>query len=262
MINFMKLQHLLMSAAVLTSTAGATLGPIVANADSATYTDATHVTSKGNIQFTEDNTPVNPVDPDNPDNPVNPVDPINPSGGELMITYASNINFGTQSKSSNTWDAYADKAKDPTNASKTKDIVPFVGIKDSRGTARKGWQLTVKQDDDFKNGTAILKGAALKFSGLHFASSNLAPTATAGAITLSKTAQKIATADADHGAGNNSLALGKLQEETETTYDKAGNKVENKVQKTSGINLSIPKGTAINTGSYTTSVTYELTAGV
>lgn len=254
----MKLRYLLMSAVVLSSTAGATLAPVVANADSATYTSATEVTTKGNITFTEDTDPVNPVDPDDPDTPVTPVDPTNPDGAELMITYASNINFGEQSKLGTSWDAYADKIKDATDETATKDIVPFVSVKDSRGTDRDGWKLTVKQDDDFKNGSDVLKGATLKFSDLHFAASDTAPTATAGDLTLGKDAAVIATADADHGSGVTSLALGTLKGETETDAD--GN--ETQVQKTPGVNLSIPKGTAISTGTYTTSLTYELTAGV
>lgn len=265
MINFMKLSHLLMGSAVLTSTIGASFAPIVSNADSATYTDATHVTTKGFIKFSDDNTPVNPVNPDDPDVPVDPVDPINPNGAELMITYASNINFGTQSKSaSNSWNAYADKIKAPTedDANATKDIVPFVSVKDSRGTDRKGWSLTVKQDGDFKNGDAVLTGAILKYSGLRYAEGDMEPNATAGDITLSKDAQAIATADATHGAGNSSLALGTLKEETEKSYDQDGKEVDTKVNKTAGINLSVPAGTVINTGTYTTSVTYELTAGV
>lgn len=264
MINFMKLRYLLMSAAVLTSTAGTALAPIIVNAD-ATSTDATHVTSKGSIQFSDDKTPVNPVDPDNPDTPVVPVNPINPNGAELMITYASDINFGTQSKSAgNSWNAYADKVKAPTkeDANATKDVVPFVSVKDSRGTDRKGWKLTVKQDDDFKNGNAVLAGATLKFSGLRYADGDLMPTAVPSTITLTKEAQNVATADATHGSGNTSLALGTLKEETEKSYDKEGNEVNTKVNKTAGINLSVPTGTVINTGTYTTSVTYELTAGV
>ncbi|MFK4956335.1 WxL domain-containing protein [Lactococcus garvieae] len=258
----MKLRYLLMSAAVLTSTAGAALGPIVANADGATYTDETHVTTKGSINFTKDDTPVDPVDPDDPDNPIDPVDPDNPSGAELMINYASNLNFGTQSKSDLSWNAYADKINDPENKGATKDIVPFVSVKDSQGSDRTGWNLTVKQDGDFKNGETVLKGAVLKFSGLHYAAGDLMPTATAGDIALSSEAQTIASADAEHGAGNTSLALGSLQEETEKSVDENGEATETKVQKTVGVNLSVPSGTVINTGTYSTSVTYELTAGV
>ncbi len=254
----MKLRYLLMSAVVLTSTAGATMGAIGVSADSANYADATHATTQGNITFKEDNTPVNPVDPDDPNIPITPVDPINPNGAELMITYASNINFGEQSKLGTSWDAYADKIKDSTDDSATKDIVPFVSVKDSRGTDRDGWKLTVKQDGDFKNGTDVLKGAVLKFSDLHYAAGDTLPTATAGDITLGTDAAVIASADSTHGSGISSLALGTLKGETEK--DSEGNDIE--VQKTPGINLSIPSGTAITTGTYTTSLTYELTAGV
>lgn len=156
------------------------------------------------------------------------------------------------------WNAYADKIKDPETQGATKDIVPFVSVKDSRGTDRDGWRLSVKQDGDFKNGNAVLKGAQLTFSGLRYATGDTMPTATTGNVVLGTEATVIAKADGTHGSGITSLALGTLKEETETAAD--GTKTQ--VQKTEGVNLSIPKNTAIDTGSYTTSVTYELTAGV
>lgn len=78
----MKFRYLLMSAAVLTTTASGALSPILANAD-AEYQDATHVTTDENITFIKGDAPVNPVDPENPEIPVNPIDPINPNGAEL-----------------------------------------------------------------------------------------------------------------------------------------------------------------------------------
>ncbi|EPD1725685.1 WxL domain-containing protein, partial [Enterococcus faecalis] len=52
---------------------------------------------------------VDPDDPDGGDGGVEPVDPSNPEGAELMISYASNLNFGTQSKQGTSWNALADK---------------------------------------------------------------------------------------------------------------------------------------------------------
>lgn len=252
----MKLQRLAASAAILTTTVGATLAPIVALAETGTYTDATHASAIGAIEFTEDNTPTKPVNPENPDETVDPNDKdVNPNGAELMITYASDLHFGKQSKSETSWNALADKIKDPANAGQTKDIVPFVSVKDSRGTERNGWTLTVQQDGDFKKGDDVLTGAALKFSGLNYASGPLLPTAVTGDLTLSDSAQKIASADKTTGAGNTSLALGQLQSELDTVS-------KQNVNKTPGVNLSIPNGTIINTGTYQTTITYELTAGV
>lgn len=252
----MKFRYLLMSVAILTTAAGGAINPILANADT-DYTDATHVTTDGNITFIEDDTPVTPVDPEDPETPVDPVDPINPNGAELMITYASNLNFGNQSKLGTSWNAYADKVID-SDTLQEREVVPFVSVKDSRGTDRDGWKLTVKQDGDFKNGEATLKGAQLTFSGLRYADSVTAPTAISGNIVLGSTAAVIAQADETTGSGVTSLALGSLAEETETAADGS----QSQVNKTSGVNLSIPRGTAIDTGTYSTSVTYELTAGV
>ena len=220
--------------------------------------DATEVSAKGMISFKSDEEPSYPVNPDNPAQTISPMVPINPNGSELMITYASDLKFGEHSKLETSWDAYADKIKDPDNESDTKDIVPFVSVKDSRGTNRKGWKLTVKQDDDFRKGADILKGALLKFSGLHYSSGNNMPTAVAGDINLTNVAIVIASADAEHGSGITSLGFGKLQ--AEEVKDSDGN--ETQTLKTPGVNLTIPKGTIISAGTYTTSITYELIAGV
>ncbi|WP_084038866.1 WxL domain-containing protein [Brochothrix campestris] len=126
-------------------------------------------------------------------------------------------------------------------------------MKDSRGSDRQSWSLTVKQDGDFTTGadeTAhTLKGAELTYSNLFFAQVAGAPTASAGAIVLGADAQEIASADAETGSNQWSLGLGTLQ----VTEDEAPSQ-------TNGVTLTVPKGTVKNTATYNTSVTYELTA--
>ncbi|EKK0901670.1 WxL domain-containing protein, partial [Enterococcus faecalis] len=121
---------------------------------------------------------VDPDDPNGGDGGVDPVDPSNPEGAELMISYASNLNFGTQSKQGTSWNALADKVyKTDENGEKVEaEATPFVATKDSRGASREGWTLTVKQDGAFKDGDDELKGAEIVLSGLRYGGEYGAPT--------------------------------------------------------------------------------------
>jgi hypothetical protein len=237
----MKLSHVLLSAATLALVGGATNA--VVNADTA-YPDATHANVTGSISFGEDNDPTLPTDPEDPDKPINPVDPTNPNGAELMITYASNLKFGEQSKNATEFHALADKIIE--NGTE-KELVPIVSVKDSRGTDRKGWVLTAKLDKEFVDSKGNpLKGADLSFSNMKFADREDAPTAGEN-VTLSNEAQEIASTDANHGIGVWSMALGQLSGE-------AGS------QTTDGVTLTVPTTSSKNTDGYSTTVTYELTA--
>ncbi|MFP7307083.1 WxL domain-containing protein [Enterococcus faecalis] len=206
------------------------------------YDGATNAKVDSTITFLVDDTPDTPVDPSDPDTPINPDDPNNPpnpNGGELMITYASNLNFGSQDKSEKSWNALADSVNGGTK------IVPFIGTKDSRGSDRKGWVLTAKQDGAFKDseGNELL-GAELSLSNLVYAAREGAPQASTSKLTLSASAQEIARANGEQGIGSWSLGLGQLDNNGQTN----------------GVTLSVPGTTAKNTTSYTTSVTWELTA--
>jgi len=208
---------------------------------------ASQLQKKGMITFKDDNHPTYPVDPVNPVQPIVPDQPINSNGAELMITYASDLNFGKQSKSETSWHALADSVKDQVNSDSSRSVVPFVSVKDSRGTNRNGWKLEVTKDDDFKDDKGnILKGADLIYSNLNYADQTNMPVATSGSVTLSQSASVIAQADSTQGAGNTSLALGRLGENNQT----------------SGVTLSVLPGTLINTKTYRTTITYELVAGV
>lgn len=148
-----------MNKKIVTITAG--LGLLISfgitpAAYAASVSDAT---SKNHIAFEADEsttTPIDPTDPDNPNppNPVDPTDPENPgtgNSGPLSIDYVSNIEFGTQTISSNTMTYYAQNEN------------PFVQVTDNRGTGA-GWTLTAKASE-FKStdGNKVLKGAELSF---------------------------------------------------------------------------------------------------
>jgi hypothetical protein len=237
----MKLSHVLLSAATLALVGG--VANTVVNAE-VVYNDATHSTVTGSVSFGADTDPTNPTDPTDPEKPINPVDPVNPHGAELMLTYASDLKFGEQSKNNTDFHALADKI---TEEGVEKELVPIVSVKDSRGTDRKGWVLTAKVDKDFVDSKGNpLKGAELSFSNMKFADHAGAPLAGED-VTLSNEAQTIASADSNNGIGVWSMALGELSGEEGS-------------QTTSGVTLHVPTTSSKNTGGYNTTITYELTA--
>lgn len=253
----MKKKQLFAGAAVLAmlSAGGAS------TALAADYGDDTQATTEAKVTFLEDDDTGNIVDPDNPGGGdggggVDPVDPENPNGAELMIQYASNLNFGTQSKSATSWNALADKVYTDETHNETREVTPFVATKDSRGTSRKGWVLQATQDGEFTDGGgAVLAGAQLSLSNLRYADVNGAPKAAKGEITLGNEAKDISRAGDGEGIGAWSLALGDLQGgEQGEGEDKVTN------QTTTGITLSVPSTSAKNTGTYSTTVTWTLSS--
>ncbi|EME7220779.1 WxL domain-containing protein [Enterococcus faecium] len=230
------MKNLLMCGALLATTLSS--GGSVFAAD---YTDATTAKTDAIIQFEKDEDPTNPVDPGDPTKPLDPNDPTNPNGGELMIVYASKLDFGTHKKTETSFNAKADEMKDGTK------VTPFISVKDSRGTDRKGWSLTAKQDGAFKDSNGNeLTGAELKLSNLFSGGNGQvgAPSVTGGEIVLNDTDQEIALADATSGIGVNSIGLGHLQAD----------------ETTDGVQLNVPNSTVKNTDQYKTTVTYTLTA--
>lgn len=271
----MKKKQLFAGAAVLAmlSAGGASATTTVLAQDYNTDEDGTYSSAVTNatVTFLEDDETGTIVDPDDPDGGdedgggIDPVDP-NEDGAELMISYASNLNFGTQSKQGTSWNALADKVYktdaegnhvvDEDGEKELKEVTPFVATKDSRGSSRKGWSLTVKQDAAFKDGEDELKGAEINLSGLRYAVEDGAPGSVAEKITLNDQPQEVSKAGVDKGIGAWSLALGKLDGEVE--QGEGENKVTNRT--TSGVTLNVPSTSAKNTGTYSTTVTWELTA--
>lgn len=231
----MKVKNLLLCAVLLTSVAGSATPAFAAE-----YPDSEHANTTAEIAFEKDDSTELPVDPDDPDKPIDPDEPGNGNGSELMISYASNLQFGQQKKSDSTFYAQGDKMKD--GSFKT----PFVSTKDSRGTERKGWSLTAALSKGFTDAeNNELKGAELSLSNLYYADVEGAPTANTGNVVLGTEAQEVASADSKTGIGSWSVGLGKLDAEKNTT---------------NGVKLSIPQTTAKNTATYTAEVTWELTA--
>ncbi|HGW2901599.1 TPA: WxL domain-containing protein, partial [Enterococcus faecalis] len=178
---------------------------------------------------------------------------------ELMISYASNLNFGAhKSKTATSFNALADKVYADAEHTTTKEVTPFVATKDSRGTDRKGWSLQAKLDDAFKDGSgAVLEGAELSLSQLRYANVEGAPTVSAAEkLVVDQEGVEVSNAGKEQGIGAWSLALGQLdgdvkqgEEDNEETF-----------KTTSGVTLSVPSTTSKNTSTYSTTVTWELIA--
>ncbi|SPP29360.1 WxL domain-containing protein [Brochothrix thermosphacta] len=214
-----------------------------ATVDAASYPNSTEAKTEAKIKFLED-TSVTPVDPKDPTIPVDPVDPPNPNVGELMITYASDLDFGDHEKMTNNWKALGDEMKDGSF------MAPFVSMKDSRGSEREGWSLQAKLDAPFTTSKGTeLTGAELKYSNMTTASTQTgAPTVVSGEVNVNQvSAQEIMSADVDQGVGNWAVGLGSL----DGTDAKAT---------TNGVALTAPTTTAKDTDTYKTTVTYTLVA--
>ena len=266
--NFMELKKLLKSTLVLTSivTTGAILqNATVANADGTSYEDAKHAKTTSDLTFIKSETPTPPTPPGPTPEPEPGEEPKpapnpqpNPQGGELMLSYASNLNFGKQLKSDTNFFAKADKGSNGT------EFLPFIGVEDNRGSERKGWKLTAKQDTPFnstKDNKKQLNGATITFSNLFYNDEAGAPKAASGDVVLTSDAKDLATADTTTGIGRWSLGLGKLEEGiVNHTADKDGKMTPVKGLVTKGVKLSIPNTSVKESDTYTTTITYELIA--
>ena len=257
----MELKTLLKRTTILASvvTTGVILtNTTVSHADGTTYNGATQAKTQSDLTFIKSDTPTPPRPPGPQPNPA-PNPTPNPNKGELMLSYASDLNFGTQLKSDTTFFAKADI---DSNGVK---FLPFITVEDYRGTERKGWKLTAKQDSPFKSvkdNKKELAGATITFSNLFYDDEAGAPNAASGDITLTTQAVDLATTNTTNGVGPWSLGLGRKLEEgvVDYTVDKAGKSTPVKGQVTKGVKLSIPSNSVKNTDRYTTTITYDLIA--
>ena len=158
-----------------------------------------------------------------------------------------------KSKTGTSFNALADKVWADETQTETREVTPFVATKDSRGVSREGWVLTARQENEFVGeNKQPLKGAELSLSNLSYANLVGAPTATANKIVLGQEAKEVAKAGMNQGIGAWSLAMGQLDSSVEQGEDKVMSKT------TSGITLSLPANTVIDTQTYSTTVTWEL----
>ena len=216
--------------------------------------------SNGSIEFVPFDGITPPVDPENPDpnKPVQPIDPTNPdekpnpgTAGPLSIDYASSLDFG-KNKITNRDETYH------ANAVKLSDgrfVSNYVQISDNRGS-NAGWSLTVKQEGQLKNETAMnkeLTGSVIKLVSPVAASVSegiLAPKVEN--ITLDPTGEASMVMNAADGAGAGTWVdrFGTVEEVKEGTET---------VQKNKAITLEIPGKTPKDAVKYTTKLTWTLT---
>ncbi|MGG5357665.1 MULTISPECIES: WxL domain-containing protein [unclassified Enterococcus] len=216
------------------------------------YPDGISATTDAAVAFNNDAVdPENPippiVDPENPEEPgIDPEDPNpNPPVDGLHLSYVSDFNFGEGSKNTTTFYAEADTVNNGE-----RSIVPFVATNDSRGTDRTGWTLSAKLDAPLTNDGHEL-AARLSLENLNYAiggdhTADKAPEAASGEIVLIPgQEQVIASANTVQGIGSWSLALGQLNEEKTHT---------------NGVKLVVPSTSVKNTGTYSSSLSWTLTA--
>lgn len=187
--------------------------------------------------------PVNPLDPNQP---IIPLDPNSPElKGPLSISYVSNIMFGQQRAyaRSETYNSLLDHVE--TSAGEVIAVPNFVQINDHRGT-NSGWQLFVKQEQPFINGTHVLEGTELVFCHPVISSvSNgveVAPRARDN-VTLTGEANSQLVLEAPPGKG-----MG-------TWLERFGETKENASE---SIMLRVPGKSGKKAGHYTTSLIWEL----
>lgn len=219
-----------------------TLALLVAGA-SAESVKAEKWNSTGKVVFTANSKEQNITNPEVPE-----LTHSGGSSGALAIDYASDLSFGKHeiSAKSETYYAAAD-----TTAFKGKAVGAFVEMHDLRGLGSggtNGTQLNVKQAEQFKNGSAYPKGAALSFS--------LGKAANAGGGTYTPTATGSFTLTP--GIAQNVMSTNGTSGQFLTSYGKASDYTGNE---TGGpISLSVPSGSALAVD-FSTTLEWDLVTG-
>lgn len=210
--------------------------------------DGAEMHSKGTISYVVDKSPTNPVDPTDPntDNPVTPTDPDDhekPTNAPLSIDYVSNLYFGEQKTTGSEMTYFADLDHMKDSTGKDIDRPNFVQVTDKRGS-NAGWNLTVTQDSQFKNGDNELAGATLKLANATLSTANdgTAPTVEKTLELTVGTSVPVMSAEADQGTGTWLDHFGKDEEEGKTS-----------------VSLTVPGDTKKVQGEYATSLTWTLT---
>lgn len=189
-----------------------------------------------------------------PEDGVTPFIPENPSTSEslpqnettadLRIQYVSTFDFGTNTRNliqSNQFLSEGDYGS--TEDGQTKKVPAFVSINDDRKTPT-GWDLSVSTSD-FVNKTSStqLKGAYMTLSDFKYnGPATQKPEVVNKDVEISSTPNLVSSSSTGL-YGSWSLALGEVTED----------------DKSSGVNLTVPKNAARSLGEYTTEIIWTLT---
>ena len=178
---------------------------------------AAEYNSKGAVTFEASDDPTTPVDPTDPSKPIEPIDPLDPDGpepgtpGPLSIDFASSLDFGIQ-KISSTDEVYKAKAQKYIDTDSAEQTGPnFVQVTDNRGLET-GWNLYVKQTDQFKTADDdTLTGAQISFKNGHVVTNSTSPEPSGDAeidVVPDNSLTPIMTAADGQGAGTYLMAWG------------------------------------------------------
>lgn len=234
--------------------------------------EVSYIKGSGIIKYEKADWDTKPVDPENPEDEVEPGGEIVSSKGPLRFDMLPTINFGSQllSQENQKYYAFAQLFKSNTPARGN-----YIQITDNRGTLA-GWQLSVKQEHQFKNNTTKhkeLNGAILSFDK-QWANSTLdskyKPTIVKDAIKIEQmgTTYPIAIAEKGKGSGTWTIEFGSSGtvdgvEKTLTAMLNADGKsltdsaVGNKpMYKNQAITLFVPGKTLKDPVKYTTVLTW------
>lgn len=199
--------------------------------------------TKANVIFKENEEITLPVDPNDPEKEVTPevegediIDPGTP--GPLSIDYASHINFGEVEISGNARTYFAN----PITFEEGGESAPYVQVTDNRGT-RAGWELQVKQEEEFKKGESTLAGAELSLINgeVNSASATSGVTATDIVFDNHNELYPVLTAVNESGAGTFTNQFGEIVD-----------------GKATDVSLYIPAGLVIEEGKYSTTLNWVL----
>ena len=240
---------------------------LAGGAASAFAQEVRDVTTDGQIEFrpaNEDDGDLEVLPPEtDPDAPDVDIDPEVPgTTGPLSIVKAAHMNFGTQIISNQ--DQVYNMVAEMANLADGSGQVPYVSfaqVQDLRGT-NAGWDLQVSLDD-FTSNTQnnVLTGAevGLMASRIQYEGNNAenAPSNHADGLRLipGAGAVSVMTAAEGQGAGASSVVWGNQADLNAQFADE-----ENEVVENDAIQLSVPGSTAKDATTYTSTLSWELTA--
>ncbi|MGX7418183.1 WxL domain-containing protein [Carnobacterium gallinarum] len=210
------------------------------------------VRSVVDIEYITNTNVTKPTDPTAPGNEIkpNPENPGTGNSGPLSLDYVSKITFGQQKSNGNAAIYYA--INDVViNKDDSKKVVPnYLQVTDNRGN-NAGWILSVKQDGQLKNTTSNARLGSAELSLLNSTVNSANTTVTAPTPMKSVVLKLDAT-----GAGVNSTVVTAVEGTGSGTWTSMfGTTVEEGMK---SIQLSVPAGTKVEKGAYTTSLVWTL----
>lgn len=204
-----------------------------------------------------------PVDPENPEVPANPEGEIVTTKGLLRLDFIPQLSFGSQAISDQDQVYFADAQTIHKGAAKRPN---YVQVTDNRGTL-KGWNLSVRQEGQFKNDTTKnkeLQGAVLSFDKQQLNSTfdpKYSPTIIKDAIAIEQmgVTYPVAIADEDHGMGTWTIQFGSRVANGQGDSTLISNKTKDgrfSENKNSAISLFVPGKTKKDPVQYTAVITW------